>query len=80
MKAILEFNLDDHDDDLAHKRCVKALDMALVLWEMSANVRKECEYAMDDSKMTAPQMLDLVFEKYQKLLDEYNIQPENLTE
>jgi len=34
MKAKLEFDLDDFDDKMAHNRCVKATDMALVLWEI----------------------------------------------
>ena len=34
MKAILEFNLDDEDDRMAHLRCVKATDMAIVLFNI----------------------------------------------
>ena len=30
-KAILEFDLNDPDDQMAHLRAVKSLDMALVL-------------------------------------------------
>ena len=37
MKAILEFDLDDHEDKMSHKRCVASLDMALVLWEIVHN-------------------------------------------
>ena len=34
-KAILEFDLNDSDDVMAHMRAVKSLDMASVLWEMA---------------------------------------------
>jgi len=40
MKAILEFNLDDPDDEKAHLRCVKAMDMACLLWDMDQERRK----------------------------------------
>jgi hypothetical protein len=38
MKATLEFDLDNVDDRMAHLRCVKALGMALVLWEIQHNL------------------------------------------
>jgi len=41
MKARLTFDLDDPEDRQAHMRCTKALDMALVLWELSYNRRKQ---------------------------------------
>ena len=34
MEATLKFNLDDFDDRMAHLRCVKSLDMCLVLLEL----------------------------------------------
>ena len=37
MKAILQFDLRDRDDEMAHLRCVKALNMAIVLWEITHN-------------------------------------------
>ena len=40
MKATLEFNLDDPDDKKAHLRCVKSLDMSIVLFEILTNLRK----------------------------------------
>lgn len=38
MKATLEFDISDVDDRMAHYRCVKALDMAIVLWEIKVNI------------------------------------------
>jgi hypothetical protein len=44
MKAILKFDLNEQDDILAHKRCVKSLDMALVLWKVDQYLRSESKY------------------------------------
>lgn len=43
MKAILEFDIDNPDDKMAHMRCVKALDMALALHEIAYNLHREFE-------------------------------------
>ena len=32
MKAVLKFDLDNPDDVISHIRCVKALDMACILF------------------------------------------------
>ena len=34
MEATLRFNLDDFEDRVSHLRCVKSLDMCLVLLEL----------------------------------------------
>lgn len=48
MEAILKFNLDNVDDVMAHKRCTKALDMALVLWEIEHNLYKTLKNEQTD--------------------------------
>lgn len=35
MKAILRFDLDDHNDKMSHKRCIESLDMAIALWKIN---------------------------------------------
>ena len=39
MKATLIFNLDDYDDSFAHRRCIKAYDMALALNQIQMHLR-----------------------------------------
>lgn len=74
MKATLDFDLSDHDDVMDHKRCVKALDMALVLWEFYHNSKKSLEYKMDaDSEFTRYDAIEAVFEHFRELLDEYGV-------
>ena len=42
MKARLTFDLSDHDDARAHKRCIHSEGMALVLWDL-IHASKKCE-------------------------------------
>jgi len=50
MKAILEFDLDEGQDKMAHLRCVKALNMAIVLWNMDQYLRGLIKYGeLDDA-------------------------------
>lgn len=44
MKAILEFDLDDHDDINAHKRAISATNAYLVLFDLDNYLRSELKY------------------------------------
>jgi len=41
-KATLEFDMNDPDDAKALKRAVKSTDMAIVLFEITHNLQREC--------------------------------------
>ena len=79
-KAILEFDLENPDDKMAHYRCVKSIDMALLLFDLRINFRKNCESILenlDDSK----DMFDganIVFEKIDELFEEHKIDIDEL--
>ena len=73
MKAELHFNLDDAEDSMAHTRCIKATDMALVLWELIHNSKKTLEWAMESDSINRYDALDMVFERISELLEEYDI-------
>jgi hypothetical protein len=77
MKAKLEFDLDDMDDKMAHDRCIKATDMALVLWELTTNSYRGLTngYDEDDSYYKG---VDAVYEKLRELLEEHDINPHNI--
>lgn len=47
MKAILEFNLDEVDDKVAHLRATQSLDMALCLYSINADLRGRVKHAPD---------------------------------
>jgi len=40
-KASLEYNLDEHSENIAFERAVKSTDMALALWEIQINGRRK---------------------------------------
>jgi hypothetical protein len=44
MKAILEFNLDEIEDQYNHKQCLKGKDMALMLWDFKEFLRVELKH------------------------------------
>lgn len=40
MKATLVFNLNDLDDEMEHRRCMKSLDMALFIFDFSNKIKR----------------------------------------
>jgi len=44
MKAILKFNLDEQDDQMAHLRALKATNMALALWDIQQYFRGKLKH------------------------------------
>jgi hypothetical protein len=48
MRAMLEFNLDDYDDKLAHLRCTQALNLALALYKVQERLRHYAKYDTDN--------------------------------
>lgn len=74
MKAILEFNLDDKDDKEAHLRCVKSLDMAILLFELANNKKREL-FADGDTTSVASYNngVESVFEKIHEMIEDYGI-------
>jgi len=55
MKAILEFDLNDHDDREAHLRATLSLDMAIAIWDMQQEFRgrlKHGDLSEEEYKVT----------------------------
>ena len=79
MKATLEFDLDDTDDSMAHKRCVKSLDMALSIFEIKYNVRGLCnKYLYANPNATVDDLLEKVFDCINNEFDIRNINIDEL--
>ena len=78
MRAQLIFNLDNYDDEMAHKRCVKATEMALVLWELVHNSKRKLEWKMESDSINRYDALDMVFERISELLEEHDINVDKL--
>jgi hypothetical protein len=73
MKARLEFDLNEPDDIKNHLRCIKALDMALVLWELR-NIRKELEWMEEQGELSSETVMTKILEHF----DNHNINADEL--
>ena len=66
-KAILEYDLNDFDDAMAHRRAVKSTDMASVLHELEYNLHKRIEMGVDVEQYKTPYE---VYEAYRDAIRE----------
>jgi hypothetical protein len=76
--ATLTFDLTDSDDRFEYTRMIKALDMAMMLWELDMNgYRKFTKYneRQDDAYQEG---IEEVFEYIRELLKEHQIDVEQL--
>lgn len=80
MRAVLEFDLDDHSDDMALKRCHKSLAMAMVLFELAYNSKKGFYYKLEEKDYKNTEVVDMIFERLHDLLDEHSIIIDELIE
>ena len=81
MKAILEYNLDDADDRMAHMRAVKSLDMACALFEIGNNLNKNMEHKLDSVDAMADSgyvALSMIMDEINAILNENNINIDEL--
>jgi hypothetical protein len=77
-KGILEFDLNEPDDIMAHKRAVKSLDLALALWDITHNTKKSLEWSMEGKEMDKYDTLEMVFDRIYLILDEHNIRLDDI--
>ena len=81
MKAQFNFDMDDADDRMEHLRCIKSLDMSLVLWELNCNSKKGFENKISvNPKMNAYDVLDMIFDEFRSLLEEHDINVDKLVQ
>ena len=78
MKAILEFNLDEQDDRAAHLRAVKALSMAVALWDMDEYLRRETKYASDLMPIEVYKNLEEVRDRFREIMSDNGINLDEL--
>ena len=71
MKATIEFDLNNHEDKMAYKRANSSLDMAIVLWEITHNLRHKLENDSD---------IDKVFYEIYDLMEKHNVVIDELIE
>jgi hypothetical protein len=79
-KAILEYNLNDFEDEMAHKRAVKSLDMALAIWEIVHNVKKRVKNRIEFDELLDLSQYDIVDLVYEHIYDELKQRSINIDE
>jgi hypothetical protein len=85
-KAILEFDLNDPDDRMEHRRAVQSVDLALALWEIHYNTRKSVELTIEEremkgeKEMSAYDAMWLYSEKIAEAMKRRNIDIDQLIE
>ena len=72
MVGKLEFDLDDIDDRMAHLRCVKSTDMALMLWDIKQKIRSKLKYSDDLSEDELHQW-EVMQDEFYSIADDYGI-------
>ena len=72
MKAILEFDLNEQEDIVAHKRATKALDMALALWDIDHYLRTQVKYN-EALTQEAQDAFESAQERFYEILNERNV-------
>ena len=82
-KAILEFDLNDPDDRMEHLRAVQSVDLALALWEILYNTRKEMELTIEAREMKGEEIsaydaMWLYCEKIGEIMKDRNIDIDQL--
>ena len=72
MKAKLEFDMADQEDNQWHLQCVNASKMASFIWELKHNFWRKWKH--DERNFN----LETYKEALQELMDEHNINPDEL--
>jgi hypothetical protein len=80
MKAVLEFDLNDLEDRMSHMRCVKSLDMSIVLFELTINLKKKLENRFENEPQERDEFdgIDETFREIHNLLDKHGINIDEL--
>ena len=80
-EAIIKFDLTDPDDRREHLCAVKSGEMAIVLWEITHNLKKQCHLHIEGAKEDFDNYdaVEIVFDKIRDLLDEGGIVVDDLT-
>ena len=78
MKATLKFNLEFPDEQKAHLRCVKATDMAIVLFDLLCNARKTISHKHQDASEDFMEGVEVVIDHIRELCETQNINIDKL--
>ena len=78
-KANIEFELDEPHDVAYMNRCLKSTDMACVLFEIEANLKRSIEAKIDSGELIDPSStLEEIMSSIREIYSEHNIVVEDL--
>jgi DNA-directed RNA polymerase subunit E'/Rpb7 len=60
-KATLKYDLSDPDDFIAHLRAIKSLDMALAIWNIVHNTKKNLHRTIGETDLSPDDVIDEVY-------------------
>lgn len=78
MKATLEFNLNEHEDVMAHKRCVKSLDMAIALFHITTTLMDKVKHLEEIAEETELDLADFIIAEINAIMEDNSINIEEL--
>ena len=78
MQAQLIFDLDDQDDQVAHLRAVKALDLAMALWDMDHYLRSKTKHAPDSMSSEVYDALQETRDELYRIMSHHSISLDEL--
>lgn len=78
MEGILKFDLNDSDDQVAHLRAVKALDLAMALWDMDQYLRRTTKYAPDSMSKEVYDALQETRDELYRIMSHHSIDLDEL--
>jgi hypothetical protein len=77
-QATLKYDLSDPDDFIAHLRAIKSLDMALAIWDIVHNTKKNLHRTIGETDLSPDDVIDEVYKKIYEILEDHNIDSEEL--
>ena len=77
-KATLKYDLTDPEEFMSHLRAIKSLDMALALWDITHNTKKNLHQSIGDKDLSPHDAIDEVYKKIFEILEDHNINTEEL--
>lgn len=76
MKATLEFDLNEPDDVMAHKRCVKSMELTMTVYDILAAIRSKLKYGeLTDEQYDALEKLQT---EVVSILEEHSVNVDEL--
>jgi hypothetical protein len=77
-QAQLIFDLNETDDQMAHLRAIKSLDLALTLWDIDGYLRGQIKHAPDSTTPEVYDTLQSVRDKLYEIMSKHSIDLDEL--